>query len=74
MKSADYKLIVSAYNYQNDRTLFEDKIWIMTDETEDPNDGKLFKKIPCICKILNIATMTSVDFVRKNNVEVHMPT
>lgn len=34
------------------------EVILITEETESGNDNKLFKKIPAICKILNIKTMT----------------
>lgn len=34
------------------------EVIIVTEETEISNDNKLFKKIPAICKELNITTMT----------------
>ena len=35
-----------------------DKPKIVTEETEGSNDFKDFKKIPSLCKILNIETIT----------------
>ena len=35
-----------------------EKVVLVTEETESSNDNKLFKKIPTICKELNVETMT----------------
>lgn len=35
-----------------------DEVVLVTEETDASNDNKLFKKIPAVCKELNIRTMT----------------
>lgn len=60
LKTVDSALIVYAMNYNNDL----DPIQIMTEESSNQNDGKLFKKIPAICKELDIPTLTSVDYLK----------
>jgi len=40
-------------------------IMIVTEETETGNDHKAFKKIPAICKILDINTMTLRELFKK---------
>ena len=54
LEDADMKQIILCLNLKNKN---EDAI-LVTEETEANNDNKLFKKIPAICKELNIETMT----------------
>lgn len=77
LDSADAKLILLALNMIKPDLLIKEKIIIVTEETEMGNDNKIFKKIPAICKILNIDTLTlpsllkiykEIDFeFRRNN-------
>ena len=52
--------------YQNDL----EPIHILTEESLNQNDGKLFKKIPLICKILNIPTVDTVEFFKQHENEL----
>jgi len=54
LESADMKQIILCLNLQKDG----EKVVLVSEETESNNDNKLFKKIPAICKILEIETMT----------------
>lgn len=54
LESADMKQIILALNIKQS----DDHVVIVTEETESSNDNKLFKKIPAICKELDIETMT----------------
>jgi len=54
LESADMKQIILCLNLQKDG----EKVVLVSEETESSNDNKLFKKIPAICKILEIETMT----------------
>ena len=54
LESADMKQIILALNIQQK----DEHVVIVTEETESSNDNKLFKKIPAICKELDIETMT----------------
>lgn len=38
---------------------------LVTEETESSNDNKLFKKIPAICKELEIETITLPELIAK---------
>lgn len=51
LKEADAKIILKAIEIT--KTL-DNEITIVTEETTSNNDNKLFKKIPAICKELNI--------------------
>ncbi len=69
LDSGDGKIILYALNKSSESHLFE-KIVVLTDESNIPNDGKLFKKLPAICEFLEIQTMTLVDYLKKHNIEV----
>ena len=58
LKGADCALVVYAMN----NTSKMDPIQILT---ANQNDGKLFKKIPFICKAIGIRTLTSVEFLKE---------
>lgn len=61
LQGADCALVVYAMN--NNSGL--DPIQILTEESATQNDGKLFKKIPSICKELGIRALTSVEFFKE---------
>lgn len=52
LNSADAKLILFCEKDKNNLGL--DKPILVTEESRSENDGKLFKKLPEICSILNI--------------------
>ncbi len=55
MNSADMKMILTSINIKKDNPTEE--VYIVTEETEQSNDNKLFKKIPAICLQLDIKTI-----------------
>jgi hypothetical protein len=61
LNSADMKQIILCLNLQKDG----EKVVLVTEETEISNDNKLFKKIPAICKELNIDTLTLPEILGK---------
>lgn len=61
MNDADMKQIILCLNMQKGG----DEVILVTEETESSNDNKLFKKIPAICKALNIATMTLPELLEE---------
>lgn len=56
LEDADAKLILLCLNLMRDAP--DEKVILVTEETETSNDHKLFKKIPAICKELNVVAMT----------------
>lgn len=54
IKSADMQQIILSLNLKDQGA----EVVIVTEETESSNDNKVFKKIPAICKELEIKTMT----------------
>lgn len=61
IESADMKQVILALNLKNKG----DQVILVTEETESSNDNKLFKKIPAICKELEIKTMTLPELIAK---------
>lgn len=63
LNSTDLGLILYAYNHKDSET-----ISIVTEETGYSNDGKVFKKIPEICKSIDINTMTLPEFFKSSEI------
>lgn len=61
IESADMKQVILALNLKSK----SEKVVLVTEETESSNDNKLFKKIPAICKELEIETMTLPELISK---------
>lgn len=61
LNNADMKQIILCLNLQKQG----EKVVLVTEETESSNDNKLFKKIPAICKELNIDTLTLPELLEK---------
>jgi hypothetical protein len=59
IESADMKQVILSMNLKNQG----EQVIIVTEETESSNDNKLFKKIPAICKELEIETMTLPELI-----------
>lgn len=53
------KQVILSLNLKNQG----EQVIIVTEETESSNDNKLFKKIPAICKELEIDTMTLPELI-----------
>lgn len=53
--------IILALNLKNKG----EQVILVTEETESSNDNKLFKKIPAICKELEIETITLPELIAK---------
>lgn len=61
LNDADIKQIILCLNLIKNG----EQVVIVTEETESSNDNKLFKKIPAICKELEIETMTLPELIAK---------
>lgn len=61
LNDADMKQIILCLNLIKDG----EKVILVTEETESSNDNKLFKKIPSICKELEIETLTLPELIAK---------
>jgi len=60
LESADAKLLLFCLKNKN---LFESVLYIVTEETETSNDNKSFKKLPAVCKILDINVLTLPELI-----------
>jgi hypothetical protein len=65
LEDADMKLVILCLNLIKDNP--NEEIFLVTEETENSNDNKLFKKIPAICKELGIKTKTLPELLELYN-------
>ncbi len=65
LNSADARMVLLALNERHNNKKVE--IAIVTEESETANDHKAFKKIPAICKVLEIDVMTLPELLAKYN-------
>lgn len=69
LDNADIKQIILCLNLLKNG----EEVVLVTEETESSNDNKLFKKIPSICKELDIKTMTLPDLLSKfDGINIHV--
>ena len=68
LEDADMKLIILCQKLIKENS--NEEIILVTEETESSNDNKLFKKIPTICKELNIVTKTLPELLNKYSLNV----
>lgn len=61
LESADARMIIYLLN-EISKNSFEELL-LITEETEGSNDQKAFKKLPAICKILNIEVKSLPDLL-----------
>ncbi|HMT54572.1 MAG TPA: DUF4411 family protein [Saprospiraceae bacterium] len=61
IESADMKQVILSLNLKAKG----EQVILVTEETESSNDNKLFKKIPAICKVLEIETLTLPELIAK---------
>lgn len=61
LSNADMRQIILCLNLQK----VGENVVLVTEETESNNDNKLFKKIPAICRELNIDTLTLPELLEK---------
>lgn len=61
IESADMKQVILSLNLK----ARGERVILVTEETEGSNDNKLFRKIPAICKELEIETMTLPELIAK---------
>lgn len=68
LNTGDAKIIIYSSRAVHEN-LFED-YQVMTEETRNPNDGKLFKKLPLLCDFIEVKTITTVDYLRQNGFRI----
>lgn len=57
LESADAKILLLGLKFKGENII------VVSEETEFSNDNKAFKKLPAICKMLNIPFMTLPKFI-----------
>jgi len=65
LQSGDGKIIVYALNHIDKSPI------VITEETPQSNDGKLFRKIPFICDFLKIPHMSVAEWLSSNGVTLN---
>lgn len=68
LKDADMKLVLLALNFNT-----EEDVYIVTEETSESNDNKLFVKIPAMCRELGLKCITLPALIKlyQDNFELH---
>ena len=61
--SADFAIVMFAYGIKD-----QESVRIVTEETENSNDGKPFQKIPGICKSLKLQTQSLPEFLLEKDI------
>lgn len=67
LKSADAKIVLQAIELKNKENM---DVVVVTEETKTSNDNKVFKKIPAICKMLDINCITLPQLIEKFDSEI----
>lgn len=70
LNSADAKIILLALNIKKEEG--SESIFIVTEETSTNNDNKLFKKIPTICKEIDIKSISLPKLIELFNSEIEI--
>lgn len=68
--SADFRLILTAWNAKHLHT--EEDCCIITEESPESNDGKLFRKIPKNCEIAGLPVMTLPNYMKKHGFKMNL--
>lgn len=66
MESGDAKIVIYSWLIKQNQAAIFDDYRVMTEETRNQNDGKLFKKLPLLCDCLEVKTITAVDYLHQN--------
>ena len=70
INSADAKIILLALDIKKEKDT--EKVFIVTEETSANNDNKLFKKIPAICKEIDIESISLPELIEIFNSEIEI--
>lgn len=65
LESADVKLVLLAKELKQ-----KNEVTLITEETRKQNDGKLFCKIPVMCKELNINCISIAEFLKESELQI----
>lgn len=70
MKSGDAKIVIYSWLTKQRLNSILNDYSVMTEETRNQNDGKLFKKLPLLCDFLGVKTITAADYLQKNGFRI----
>jgi hypothetical protein len=70
MNTADFRLMLFA-KQNSIPNLFNENIKVVTDETRNANDGKIFKKLSVCCELVDITSENIVDYLKENGVDIN---
>lgn len=68
LESADAKLVLFGLQQKK----LQKPITIITEETEASNDNKAFKKLPTICKMMDIDVMTLPEYLPRIGINMNV--
>lgn len=68
LESADAKLVLFGLQQKK----LQKPITIITEETEASNDNKAFKKLPAICKIVDVDVMTLPQYLPRIGINMNL--
>lgn len=71
LQLGDGRIIIYCLSTNKENSLFGDELCIMTEESRNTNDRKVFKKLPLICDILKIKTISLPLFLEKNGFRIN---
>ncbi|MCO6026557.1 DUF4411 family protein [Prevotella cerevisiae] len=71
MNTADFRLMLFAKQKNSLPHLFNQNIKVVTDETRNINDGKIFKKLPVCCELVDITSENIVAYLQENGVDIN---
>jgi hypothetical protein len=70
MNTADFRLMLFAKRQISFNGFLND-IEVVTDETRYANDGKIFKKLPACCDIVDITSKNIVEYLQESGVDIN---
>ena len=66
LKTGDAKIIIYVLKVLHSDAIHLEEIQVMTEETRQQNDGKLFKKLPLLCEQIGVETITVSEYLHRN--------
>lgn len=70
VNSGDAKIAIFCLNRVKDQLVGFDDTVVLTEETRNSNDGKLFMKLPLICELIGVKTISAAEYLHDNGFKV----
>ncbi len=70
LNTGDARMVIYILNSVKEEDSLLSNYCILTEESRNQNDGKLFKKLPSICDQLSIATINLVQYLKKTGLNL----